>query len=351
MRYPEFLTSGGRIGLIAPSFGCTTEPYRSLFEAVQRQWSEAGYGLVLGPNCYSDCGIGKSNTPEACAAEVNDFFINDKSDVIVSCGGGETMCEDLPFIDFDKIAESIPKWYMGYSDNTNLTFTLPTMCDTAAIYGPCAGTFGMRPMHESLKDAFDMLCGKQLTVHNYDKWELESEEITEGEENPFAPYNLTEDFKLRSFIGNNEILGENECIEFKGRLIGGCLDCLSNLVGTRFDKVSQFSARYANDGILWYLEACDLNVMSIRRAFWQLDQAGWFNHASGFIIGRPRLFNDAWDEFDHIAAVMGVLGKYNVPVILDLDIGHLPPMMPIISGAIGHVRVEGNSFTMKHELR
>ena len=32
MRYPRFLKSNGKIGFIAPSFGCTIEPYRSDFE-------------------------------------------------------------------------------------------------------------------------------------------------------------------------------------------------------------------------------------------------------------------------------------------------------------------------------
>lgn len=347
MRYPEFLRENGRIGFIAPSFGCTTEPYKSLFDDVQKQWRSKGYGIVPGPNCYADSGVGKSNTPEACADEINDFFINDRSDVIISCGGGETMCEDLPYVDFDAISKAVPKWYMGYSDNTNLTFTLPTLADTAAIYGPCVSSFGMRPLHASLNDAFDLISGRNLTVHNYDSWELES---VKDETNPFAPYNLTEAFKLRSFKGANEITDIGETVEFSGRLLGGCLDCLSCLVGTPFDRVNQFNARYADDGVIWYLEACDLNVMSIRRALWQLDQAGWFSHASGFLIGRPRLFSDAWGDFDRIAAVMGVLGKYGVPVILDLDIGHLPPMMPVISGAIGDVKVYKNTFTMTHRL-
>ena len=352
MRYPKFLKPGGQIGLIAPSFGCTTQPYRTLFDEAQKQWHEAGYGIVLGPNCYADKGIGKSNTPEACAAEVNDFFLGDKSDVIISCGGGETMCEDLPYIDFDAISLAEPKWFMGYSDNTNLTFTLPVLCDTAAVYGPCAASFGMRERHSCIDDAFGILTGSTLSVHNYDKWELAEAETPEGTEpDPLAPYNLTEDFKLRSFIGFDEVRGGARAIEFSGRLIGGCLDCLSNLVGTPYDRVEQFVARYAADGILWYLEACDLNVMSIRRALWQLDQAGWFEHASGFILGRPRLYTDTWGDFDHVAAAVSILGRHGVPIILDLDIGHLPPAMPIISGAVGHAVTEGNTFTMKYELR
>ncbi|MBR6160215.1 MAG: LD-carboxypeptidase, partial [Lachnospiraceae bacterium] len=141
MRYPEFLKTGGRIGFIAPSFGCAVEPYRSDFEESLKWFEGQGYKTVPGPNCFLDEGTGISNTPELCAGEANDFFTNDKSDVIISCGGGELMCQILPFVDFEAIASAAPKWFMGYSDNTNLTFTLNTLCDTASIYSVCASKF------------------------------------------------------------------------------------------------------------------------------------------------------------------------------------------------------------------
>lgn len=86
---------------------------------------------------------------------------SDKSDVLISCGGGELMCEVLDYVDFDRIRKAEPKWYMGYSDNTNLVFLLTTLCDTAAVYGPCAGSFSMEPWHESIQDALDLLRGKE----------------------------------------------------------------------------------------------------------------------------------------------------------------------------------------------
>ena len=43
------------------------------------------------------------------------------------------MCEILPYVDFEKIRQEEPKWFMGYSDNTNLLFLLATLCDTAGI--------------------------------------------------------------------------------------------------------------------------------------------------------------------------------------------------------------------------
>ena len=40
---------------------------------------------------------------------------------------------------------------------------------------------------------------------------------------------------------------------------------------------------------------------------------------------------------DHIRAVTDLLAEYRVPILLDVDIGHLPPMMPLISGSMAEV--------------
>ena len=152
MRYPKFLPEKGTIGFVAPSFGCATEPYYTAFLNAQKKFQKMGYGLDLGPNCYVAEGIGISNTPQACGKELTDYYCSVDNDILISCGGGEMMCETMNFVDFEKIKSAAPKWYMGYSDNTNFTFLLSTICDTAAVYGPCAGTFGMEPWHESLSD-------------------------------------------------------------------------------------------------------------------------------------------------------------------------------------------------------
>ena len=357
MRYPRFLEEGGRIGFIAPSFGCSIEPYRSDFEESLQYFKNKGYRTVLGPNCFLDEGVGISNTPKKCAAEANDFFTNDKSDVIISCGGGELMCEILPYIEFDMIAKAKPKWFMGYSDNTNLTFLLNTLCDTASIYSVCASKF-TKDHHRCVDDAFSVLRGKTCSVSNYDFWykdkydtddeagnETDSYEVfvneKTGDEYRIIPY--------RHFIyqGNTP----KDKVSFSGRLIGGCMDCLVNLVGTRFDRTAEFVKRYKNDGIIWFLESCDLSVMSLCRALWQMENAGWFEHANGFLIGRPLRFDDTFGDFDHYMAVKEILGKYNVPIVMDVDIGHQFPQMPIISGSCADVCAEGNMLHINYDLK
>ena len=337
MRYAHFLEEHGRIGFVAPSFGCNIEPYRTAFNHALERFGEMGYETVLGPNCYEGRGIGISNTPKACGEELMEYYLSEDNDVLISCGGGELMCEVLNHLDFDTLKQAAPKWYMGYSDNTNMTFLLATLADTASIYGPCAAAFGMEPWHPSIQDAFDILHGRKLVFQGYDMWEKES---LKDEANPLEPYHVTEPNVPRVFIPGK---GEEQTLSGKhisGRLIGGCMDCLVNLLGTKFDGVKAFQEKYAKDGFIWFLESCDLNVMAIRRAIWQMKNAGWFRYVKGFLIGRPLVHGQELMGLDQYHAVTDLLAEYEVPVVMDLDIGHIAPMMPIICGSMGDVTVD-----------
>ena len=350
MRYPEFIKQGDRIGFIAPSFGCgSIEPYFSRFKSALKYFEEKGYRTVTGPNVYKSDGIGKSTAAAACGNEINDFFTNDKSDCIISVGGGETMCEDLGYVDFDAIRKAGPKWFLGYSDNTNLTFTLPTLCDTAAIYGPCASSFGMQPVHEYLNDTFKLLSGEKLKFSNYPAWELEGKAT---EEAPLATVNATEPYSQKLYT-DGKLYSDAACpkCNISGRMIGGCLDLLVCLCGTKFDKVKDFIERYKDDGILWFIEACDLNPLSIFRAVWQLENAGWFKYTKGFIFGRPRLFNESVMGLDNYDAVLNILKSKNVPILFDADLGHLPPQIPVISGAMADISIAGNHLEIEYNLK
>lgn len=342
MRYPQFLQEKGTVGFIAPSFGCATEPYKSAFAHAGEVFQKKGHRLVFGPNSMADSGIGISNTPELCGKEVMEYYTSKQNDCLISCGGGELMCEDLDYIDFARLAKEDPKWFMGYSDNTNLTFLLTTLCDTASIYGPCAAAFGMEPWHEAIQDAYDLLCGKKLTMTNYTHYEKES---LKDEEHPLVPYNVTEEAVIVSLPKKE---GKTE---FEGRLVGGCMDCLVNLTGTKYDHVEEFAKKYAKDGILWFLESCDLNVMAIRRAMWQMEHAGWFRCVKGFLIGRPLCHGEEMMGMDQYKAVYDVIRHYDVPVLMDLDIGHMAPMMPLICGSYAKVSYEENKLSVKMECR
>lgn len=339
MRFPKNLDNGQTIGFVAPSFGCATEPYKSAFDNAIKKFKSMGYGINLGPNCYADKGIGISNSPKECGQELTSYYMSGDCDALISCGGGELMCETVDYIDFDALMKADPKWFMGYSDNTNFTFLSTTLMDTAAIYGPCAAAFGMEPWHPAIEDALSLLKGNKLTFTGYDGWEMDG---LKDEDHPCLPYNITETSTIRTFPEGD--------ISMSGRLLGGCIDCLVTLLGTKYDQVSSFTKKYKEDGILWFLEACELSPIALRRAMWQMDNAGWFENCSGFIFGRPLLFGQNFMGLDHYKAVVDIISKYNVPILMDADIGHHPPMIPIVSGAMGHLVTTGNAYKLNMDL-
>ena len=109
MRFPKFIKRGDTIGFVAPSFGCDTEPYKTAFGRAQENFRNMGFGIQIGPNCYTGEGIGISNKPELCGQEINDYYTSEKNDALISCGGGELMCEILNYVDFDRLRAAEPK--------------------------------------------------------------------------------------------------------------------------------------------------------------------------------------------------------------------------------------------------
>lgn len=350
MRYPKFIESGAAIGFAAPSFGAASEPYRTAFSCALKRFYDWGYKIIPGPNVYKGDGIGISSTPEKCGEELTEMYLSGDVDAIISVGGGELMCETMDYVDLNAIRLAKPKLFMGLSDNTNMVFLLTTLCDTASVYGPCAPAFGQQPLHSSLLDAKNLLEGTKLMETGYDLYEKESRK---DEDHPLETYHVTEPRVIRAFVpdgaGGLREADSREEITLHGRLVGGCMDCLTTLTGTRYDRVGDFTEKYRADGILWFLEACDLNVFGIRRAIWQMKRAGWFSHAAGFLIGRPYCHGQVLMSLDQYRAVTDELAELGVPVLMDLDIGHIPPQIPILSGSLATVTLQGQSFLLTHE--
>jgi muramoyltetrapeptide carboxypeptidase LdcA involved in peptidoglycan recycling len=372
MRYPDFLEKNGTIGFVAPSFGCATEPYISAFDSAVEYFRNDGKNVQFGCNVYEDSGIGISSSPQNCGRELTDMYCDDTNDCLISVGGGELMCEILEYVDFHKIGQAKPKWFCGYSDNANFTFLNTTINDVASIYAPCAGAFGMKPLHRCMEDYRRLLTGeldycegisdgalsggtalcendRYIRFDGYEKWEKES---LKSPENPLATINATEksEVKVYAWDEDGEIQTTDGNVKFKGRLIGGCMDILVNLLGTKFDKVNDFIKCYEDDGFIWFLESCDLNVFAIRRAMWQMDNAGWFKNVKGFVIGRPLCMGQEMMGLDQYEAVLGIVGKYNVPVVMDIDIGHISPSMPVVCGSIGEVEAGNGKYSMTYHF-
>lgn len=330
---PEFIKDGDTIALAAPSCGAAYDPYATRVRESIKNLRSLGFKVLEGKNTWKDAGVVASASPKDRGEEFMEAWLG-PAQLVLSVGGGEFMCDMLPFVDFEKISRSQPKWFMGFSDNTNLTFTLTTLCDIESIYGPCAGAFHTIPFERNVQDALEMVKGRRR-FSGYPLWELQS---LVTEENPLAPFNMTE----KKVITPVSYRGA-----FSGTMLGGCLDCLVNLCGTRFDGVKEYLKKHGP--IIWYLEACDLTPLSIRRALWELKEAGWFDTASGFLIGRPLCKDTVMAGIGKHQAVTDILGDTGLPILMDIDLGHLPPALPFRNGAKATVEFKENNIFIEYE--
>lgn len=334
MNIPDFIKKGDIIGVTAPSAGFTEQIDLTKLESAKFSLSEKGYEVIETDNVRK-CEKGRSSTGKKRAEEFLSLIENDSVKYILSTSGGDFLMEMLEYLDYDLIKYN-PKWIQGYSDNTGLIYPITTICDMATVYSGNIGDYGMSLWHDAVKNNLKLLEGKNIEQKEFDLFENEYVKKVTG----YEGYNLTDKVKY-------EFVSENKSENFTGRLLGGCLDVLIMLCGTKYDNTVEFVRKYKEDGIIWYLESFDLSSARIQCALWQLKEAGWFEGAKGFLFGRPCFFREEY-ETDFNEAVRTALDSLNLPIITGCDIGHRPPRLTIINGLMAEINFDGTYFRMKY---
>lgn len=342
MIYPAKLETGSKIGVTAPSDGYNSEVDIVRLESAICHFASLGYPVIETEHVRSSH-KGRSSDGRTRAKELMELFLNPEVKAIISASGGDYLVEMLSYLDFD-VLSSNPTWFQGYSDNTGITFTITTNLDMPSIYATNFGSFGMKHWHSSLMDNLKIIEGQDIIQNSFDKFQDGFKERITGLEE----YVLEAEVEWKTIPATKDITEEEYRI--RGRALGGCLDVLLHLVGTRFDKTKEFIQKYKNDGILWYLESFDLNSEALTRGLWQLKEAGWFEYAVGFLFGRPAMFT-SYSDTTYEEAVLSVLGDLGVPIILDADIGHKPPQLTMINGAIANLHITGPKGSISFERR
>ncbi len=336
MIYPQFINKGNTIGVTAPSDGITEELKVKRLDNAIKKIEDYGYKVIETASVRKSV-KGKSNESNIQAKELEELFLKDDVKVIICASGGDFLLEMLPYFDFAKVSQN-PKWLQGYSDPTGLLFTITTNLDIATIYADNFKAFGMENWHKSLTNNFNILEGNIIKQDSFSKYEGEDVPYTTGLES----YNLTHEVKWLSLNNEKEII-------IKGRLIGGCLDLLSELFGTKYDKTKEFIEKYKNDGIIWYFDNCELSSEGLIRALWKFKDNGWFKYCKGILFGRS-MTNKSYYDISFKDALKHSLNDLNIPIIIDIDFGHVSPRMTLINGAIANIKYKDNKGYFEFEL-
>ncbi len=269
------------------------------------------------------------------ALELTRMLCDPSIAAVVPPWGGELAVETLPHLDFEAIAAAEPTWLVGYSDMSTLLTPITLLTATATVHGHnlMDTPYRLGPEQKAWYEVIALPAGAAIeqsasprvrsAAAGFDRWQ-DSPEIAASTE-----YTLDEPARGWSLLHGGDAL------EVEGRLIGGCIEVLGPLAGTRYGDLGGLSGARA-DGLIVYVEASEDAALNIARHLWSMRLAGWFTHARAILIGRTHAADSP--GFTQRDAVHSALGDLTIPIVLDVDCGHVVPALALVNGA--HARVE-----------
>ena len=330
VRYPAPLQPGDTIGVTAPSSGVEEELHPRLDFCVEHL-RRLGYQVRVG-DCMSGDGLVSAPAADR-AAELTAMLLDPQVRAVVPPWGGELAIDLLPLLDYDRLAGAEPTWVVGYSDTSTVLTPLTLRTGIATLHGanlmdtPFALPEGLAHWLDVATAPAGATVAQTAATHRQEAWP---------------------DFRVQPDVAVMEltvparwqVLGEARDVRASGRLVGGCLDTMAMLPGTPYGDVGAFADRPAPEGLLVYLEVCDAPAAEVSRMLHHLRYAGWFDRATGVLVGRTPA--PPTGDFSQHDALRHALGDLPVPVLLEVDIGHLPPQLALVNGALATVELTGS---------
>lgn len=338
MRYPKFPKRGKTIGICAPSAGVGGK--LDSFDLSLEVLHDEGFRTRETANVRNDdC---PSTDAATRGAEFNSLFADPRCCMVMCASGGDFTVEMLPYID-QRLLRKHPKWFSGYSDPTAIEMLMTTRLDIATIYGVNAGAWDWRPLHQFQENALLILHGEIPVQESYDYW------ASHGFNEETGQYEMDEPVEWTLLVPENGGLEEANELDVTGRLIGGCIDVIDDILGTPYEDLRGFSRRYACDGLIWFFDNFAMQPMDLMYVMIKMKYMGLFDNARAVIFGRVCFSGEATD-IDYLEQLERVFAGTGVPVIWGADIGHTKPSMTLINGAMGHLTYSFGDATLEMEL-
>lgn len=337
MIFPKALKSGDLIGVTATSGGISKEIDVLKIENAVRNLGELGYSVLETPNVRMKEKKFASSSGEERAKEFFELYSNDDVKYIIAASGGEFLMEMLPYLDRYSLKGKNPKWVQGFSDTSLLLFYLTTKYNIATVHSTNFSGYGRKEIHSSYMNSINMISSKNESVQ-------ESYEMYEA-----TPIHWQEGMEFELPRPDTKVVYKNlygdKNVSFSGRLIGECADTLRSIIGTSYDYAKSFCLEFSS-GMIWYLENCEMNVADFYRTLWQMREAGWFKNANGILISRTRA-NESMKDFSYVDVLHSAFDGLKVPVVYDVDFGHVELQWTMVNGAFTNFEYENGKGRIK----
>ena len=220
--------------------------------------------------------------------------LDSNSRYLLSARGGYGASELLSRLDWDGLAKEVPMVLIGFSDVSALQSALYARLKWPSLHAPMPGS-SLWQDGEDVRALLDLLRSDRPWTGSID----------------LAPVSNTPELKCQ------------------GRLFGGCLSVLSNLVGTP-NLPSDLS------GHILFFEDTGESAPRLLRYWRQWLDSGLLKGVSAVVFGRFTEMGsmteaDSW-------AVTELAARTPCPVFSSRDFGHVTPNLPLAIGAQAEIR-------------
>lgn len=334
------LKKGDKVAVVSLSSGMLGEKWAiHKFEIAKKRMKELfSLELVAMPNALKGIKYIYEH-PEARAKDLMDAFKDKEVKAIISAIGGNDAIRILPYLDFEVIKQN-PKIFSGFSDTTAIHFML-RKAGINTFYGPAIMTDFSQYlfMNDITIDAINKLWFDGVSEYRLPSskvYSLEKDKVMWGEDN------INKDRVWHKEEKGFELLQGKSAVE--GRLLGGCIDVMANLMGTSiWPKAEEWK-----DKIL-FVETSDNNMSpsSLAGILRSFASQGIFDKVKGVIVGKPA-HEDYYEEYKQIYKdVIGFEAKRpDLPIIYNVNFGHATPITIIPYGIKCKIDCKKKSITI-----
>lgn len=305
---PPYLQKGDTIGI------CCMAGFISLadIQPAINKMKDWGYQIKVG-NTVGERDNSFGGTDAERLQDLQQMMDDPSVQAIMSARGGYGTVRIIDGIDFKKFAIA-PKWIIGFSDVT-------------VLHAHLNRNYGIASLHSKMCNSFP------------DDW------------NKAEPIQIQTIESIQQCLAGEKMLytspvnANNRMGSAAGALVGGNLNTLETLAGTKSDLVTK--------GKILFVEDKDEYLYSVDRMFWNLKRTGKLDQLKGLIIGGFKLKpDDPGEEFGRTVEqiVLEKVKEYDYPVCFDFPVGHQKDNFAL-KYSIQHQLIVSNNSVSVTEIR
>ena len=351
MEKPVALKRGDRVAIVSLSSGVLGESSseHQLNRGLARL-QQLGLKPVIMPNALQGLAALKAH-PEARAADLKRAFLDDRIKGIICAIGGDDTYRLVPMLmadpEFVQAVRQHPKLFTGFSDTT---------VDHLMFYQLGLQTFYGPNFLNDFAELGPMLLPYTATTiaHYFENpatTAIKSSPTWYDERTDFSPAALDQERVSHAEGRHYEVLRGSG--QVTGRLLGGCLDSIYDLLTTtRYLDEARVAQQYglvpaAKDwrGHLLFIETSDEQPSPelFSTMLTKLKAVGILDAVAGIIVGKPQ--NERFYE-EYQLLLLQATAETQTPILMNVNFGHAYPRTALPYGAATTINFDVGTITI-----